>query len=125
MIAADSSSFIAYLKEDFAVDIQHLKNAIENATLVLPPVVLTEVLSNSRLPQHIVEQIEALPVLPLLSGFWSRAGKLRAKLLAHKLKARLADCLIAQCCIDNHVSLITRDSNFRHFVQHGGLVLAE
>ena len=125
MIAVDSSSFIAFFKEDAAKDVQWISDALENGKLVLPPPVLTEVLSNSLLPKHLVEYIEALPLLPVFAGLWSRAGVMRSKLLAKKLKARLADTLIAQVCIDHGVPLITRDNDFRHFVTHAGLVLFE
>ena len=47
----------------------------------------------------------------------------RAKLLANRLRARLADTLIAQPCLDHEVRLITRDRNSQHFVQHAGLEL--
>ena len=72
-----------------------------------------------------IEAIKELPVLFLSSGFWSRAGVLRAKILAKKLKARLADALIAQVCIDHNIPLITRDNDFRHYVKHAGLILFE
>ena len=56
-------------------------------------------------------------------GYWERAGKLRALLIAKRLKPRLADTLIAQICIDNDIPLITRDKDFRHFAKHAGLRL--
>jgi predicted nucleic acid-binding protein len=40
------------------------------------------------------------------------------------LKAKVADALIAQSCIDHDVALITRDRGFRHFAKHCGLRLA-
>ena len=123
MIAVDSSSFIAFIKEDAGQDIQWIADALNNEKLMLPPVVLVEVLSNHRLPNHWVEYIEALPLLSCSEGFWSRAGTLRAHLLARKLKARLADTLIAQSCIDHQIPLITRDSDFRHYVKYGLVLL--
>ena len=44
---------------------------------------------------------------------------------ARGLKARLADALVAQSCIDHGVSLIARDADFRHFARFGRLVLAQ
>ena len=40
------------------------------------------------------------------------------------LKAKLADALIAQCCIDADVPLIARDADYRHFERWCGLKLA-
>ncbi|HTV04522.1 MAG TPA: PIN domain-containing protein [Acidobacteriaceae bacterium] len=58
-----------------------------------------------------------VPLITLKDGFWHRAGKLRAKALARKRKARVGDALIAQCCIDADIALITRDGDFKAFSQ--------
>jgi predicted nucleic acid-binding protein len=60
----------------------------------------------------------------VIDGYWQRAGESRRALKTHKLKARIADALIAQSCIDHDVALITRDVDFRHFAKHCGLKLA-
>ena len=57
-------------------------------------------------------------------GYWVRAGEARRLLHKHGLKAKVADALIAQSCIDHDVALITRDRDFRHFAKHCGLKLA-
>ena len=41
------------------------------------------------------------------------------QLLRNGRKAKLADCLIAQACIDNDAPLITYDRDFRHFESAG------
>lgn len=64
-----------------------------------------------------------LPVLEVRSGFWVRAAATRSRILAKRLRARLADTLIAQSCIDNRTPLITRDGDFRHFSAYAGLEL--
>ena len=60
-----------------------------------------------------------LPVLPTNDGYWKRAGELRRSVLEVGRKAKLADALIAQVCIDNNASLITNDADFRHFTRAG------
>jgi predicted nucleic acid-binding protein len=87
----------------------------------LPPVVLTELLSDPKLPRKVADLIQRLPLLEPKPGFWVRAGALRAKVLALHRKAMLADTLIAQSCIDAGVELVTRDSDFRNFTKPGGL----
>lgn len=62
-----------------------------------------------------------LPVLEIAEGYWHRAGLLRARLLARSRRARLADSLVAQSCLDHDLSLVTRDSGFRHFVRMAGI----
>ena len=43
--------------------------------------------------------------------------------LARRRTARLGDALIAQSCIDGGVSLLTRDRDFRAFIEAAGLNL--
>jgi predicted nucleic acid-binding protein len=65
-----------------------------------------------------------LPLLEIVDGYWARAGQARRLLIRKGLKAKTADALIAQSCIDHDVALITRDKDFRHFAKHCGLKLA-
>jgi len=58
-----------------------------------------------------------------MDGYWERAGGLRASLLARRRKARLADTLIAQSCLDHDVELVARDPDFTPFAAIGGLKL--
>jgi predicted nucleic acid-binding protein len=64
-----------------------------------------------------------LPTLELVDGYWERAGLLRAKVLGRRRKARLADTLIAQSCLDHDVELVARDPDFAPFAVIGGLKL--
>jgi predicted nucleic acid-binding protein len=59
----------------------------------------------------------------VLDGYWERAGLLRARILARKRRARLADTLIAQSCLGHDVELVARDPNFASFAEFGGLKL--
>jgi predicted nucleic acid-binding protein len=124
MIAADSSAIISFLEGNRSREAEFLATLLQTGDAVLPPAVLSEVLSDPKLPARHRELIQALPLLELLDGYWVRAGLSRAKLLSSKLKAPLADTLIAQSCIDHGVALITRDPDFRHFAKHCGLKLA-
>jgi predicted nucleic acid-binding protein len=62
--------------------------------------------------------------LEIDKDYWLRVAETRKYILSRKLRARLADTLIAQSCIDHDVALITRDTDFRHFAKHCGLKLA-
>ena len=59
--------------------------------------------------------------MEIRSGFWERAGILRAKVLAKNRRARLGDALIAQTCMDAGVTLLTRDRDFWPFAEAGEL----
>ena len=85
---------------------------------------MTELVSDPKLPAAVANLLAKLPVLLPDSGYWQRAGELRAKVVSRKHRARLADTLIAQSCIDHNVRLITRDTEFRHFARIGSLRLA-
>ncbi len=89
--------------------------ALEHAQAALPPVVLTELLSDPKVSESVKDLFMQLPVLEVTDGYWHRAGVLRARLLARRRRARLADTLIAQSCLDHDLPLVTRDSDFRHF----------
>ena len=124
MIAVDSSTLIAFIQGDRGSDVQLLDRSIDTNELALPAIVLTEVLSDPQLPEPHSTLIRVLPALDIRDGYWARAAETRAKLLARRLRARLADTLIAQSCIDHGVALITRDADFRHFAKYCGLKLA-
>jgi len=126
LIAIDSSSWIAFFSggEPAGDDTALVESALADHQACLPPVVLTELLSTPKLPHSVASLLLELPLLPPEPGFWERAGRLRAKLIARKQRARLADALIAQACLDHGVRLVTRDADFQHFARLGGLRLA-
>ena len=123
MIAADTSSVIAFLQGDSGEDVELVDEALRRSQLYLPAPVLSELVSNPKLPRGVEQDLVGIPLLEPGSGFWHRAGTLRAGVLARRRKARLADALIAQLCLDHQVRLITRDGDFRAFVEAAGLDL--
>lgn len=123
MVAVDSSSLIAFLQGEKGKDVGAVDWALEQRQAILPPVVLSELLSDPDLHPEVSELLKQLPLLEIQSGYWQRTGQLRAKVIASGLRARLADSLIAQSCIDHEVALITRDRDFANFVRHSNLKL--
>jgi hypothetical protein len=89
----------------------------------MAPVVLAELLSDPSMPAATEAGLLAVELLETTAGYWLRAGKLRAMLRQKGFKARLADTLIAQTCLDHGAPLLTRDRGFRPFSSHAGLVL--
>jgi len=124
VIAADTSSLIAFFAGDEGSDVDLIDAALAGATLLLPPVVVTELLSDSKGRNLIEADLVDAPLLEILPGYWRRAGATRALILSKGLGAKIPDVLIAQSCIDHRVPLITRDTDFRHFAKHCGLKLA-
>ena len=115
MIAADTSSLVAFLEGDSGSDVNVVEDSLNSQILTLPPVVLIEIISDPKLPKQVYKILLGLPILETLPGYWQRAGEIRAKILSRSLKVRVADALIAQSCLDYNVALITRDQDFRHF----------
>jgi len=123
VIAIDTSSFIAYLAGANGPDVDATGVALEHKQAALPPVVLSELLSDPKLSRSITGLFRQLPLLEVMDGYWERAGLLRAAIIRTGRRAPLADSLIAQSCMDHQVALITRDADFRYFVRSAGLRL--
>ena len=124
MIAADTSSLVAYFSGHPGPDVDKVFNAVAAGDLTLPPIVLTEALSDPKAGTALETKLSQLALLEPSHGYWLRAAQNRRILHENRLKAKIADSLIAQSCIDHDVALITRDRDFRHFAKHCGLRLA-
>jgi predicted nucleic acid-binding protein len=124
MIAADTNTWIAYLEGNEGPDTQLLDQTLEDRQVLMVPAVLTELLSDPNPSRDLRPILADLPLIEIQPGYWERAGALRRKVLSKGRKARLGDALIAQTCIDQDISLITRDRDFRAFVQAAGLRIA-
>ena len=123
MIALDTSSLVAYLGGASGDDVEVVATALDHHQAILPPVVLTEILSDPKLSTEARLALLDLPLLEPAAGYWERAGLLRSAVLAKGRKARVADALIAQSCLDAAVPLVTRDNDFRNFAKVAGLLL--
>lgn len=123
MIAGDTSSLVAFFQGEDTKDANLIGQFLLSHTLMLPPVVQSELYSDPTLSVRMSQLIVMLPLLEIKDGFWQRSGVLRASLFKRKCKARLPDILIAQSCIDHQVSLITRDTDFKQLAKHSDLVL--
>jgi hypothetical protein len=123
MIAVDASVVIPWLNGVTCPETTALEAALSRHLAVLPPVVLTEILSDPSAGAEVAAAIEGFSLLMLEQGYWRRAGALRAAALAAGRKARLADALVAQSCIDAKAALLTRDRDFAVFAKFGGLIL--
>jgi predicted nucleic acid-binding protein len=115
MIAADTSTWVAFLEGGAGDDTRLLDRALEDRQVVMVAVVLTELLSDPKLPSTVGESLLQIPLIEIGFGYWQRAGGLRAKVLAKRRRARLGDALIAQSCIDAGIPLLTRDRDFQAF----------
>ena len=65
MIAIDTNSLIAYLSGGPGADTDVVDAALADKTAVLPPVVLSELLSDPRLQSDVARALLGLPLLGL------------------------------------------------------------
>lgn len=124
MICVDSCVVIDLLEGLDTPHVRGLATLLRDASAVLAPVTITELLSAPRPHAALHSVLPNFYILELNEGFWERAGELRAKVRQASRKAALGDALIAQACIDNDVPLLTRDADFAAFAELGGLKLA-
>jgi hypothetical protein len=123
MVCADSSSLVAFWRGESGRDVDLVDAALASRTLHLAPVCLCELLCSPNLTPEIETSLLQLPRLHLRAGYWERAGRLRARLLQNGHRAKVADTLVAQSCLDYEVPLITRDRDFLAFARVGALKL--
>lgn len=124
MIAADTSTWVAYFEGDAGKDVQLLDQGLRDRQVLMVPAVLTELLSDPKLPADVGKTLREIPQIEIEAGYWERAGALRSKVLAKRRKARLGDALIAQTCMDQKITLVARDRDFRAFAESAGLIVA-
>jgi predicted nucleic acid-binding protein len=123
LIAVDTSTWIAFLHGESGADAELLEGALRDRRVLMVPAVLTEILSDPKLPAEVLTMLSELPLIAVEPGYWQRAGVLRARVLAKRRKGRLGDALIAQTCIDRGIPLLTRDQDFLAFADAAGLDL--
>lgn len=125
MIVADSSVLIPWAEGHVTVKTDLLDYHIGQNTLRVVPVSITELLSARDLRPEIRLVAETLDLLQFQDGYWVRAGLLRGLCLSAGRRARLADTLIAQACLDADLPLLTNDADFDVFASVGGLRLVQ
>jgi len=79
MIAADTSTWIAFLQGEDGDDARLLDQALEDRQVLMVPAVLTELMSDPKLPAGVAQTLAQLPLIEIESGYWQRAGALRAR----------------------------------------------
>lgn len=123
MIAADTNSWIYFLEQRPDSLVELMRQRISDESIIMPPMVLSELLSGPALSTLHRSRLTSVPQYPLQAGFWERSGLLRAKLLGRGLKPQMLDTFIAQYCVDHSLPLLTRDKDFAIFAKHAGLTL--
>ena len=111
-VVVDSSVLIDVLLGE---QIAAVHDALSEATLVLSPLVIAEVLSGDlslRQREMIGELLQDYILHPTPLEHWINVGNLRRMLRAHGVNATIPDAHVAQCAIDLGAVLLTRDDVF-------------
>jgi len=74
VIAADTSTWIAFLEGESGDDVQMLAKALGDRQVVMAPPVLTELLSDPALSASVARTLSDLPLIDIAPGYWQRAG---------------------------------------------------
>jgi len=122
VIAVDTCAFSNFLRSVNTSGARLFEEGLREGDIVLPPMVLTELISAKNLSDDDKALVKAIPVITLDESFWLYAGMLRLAAMKRGSKPRTLDTLIAACCLQANTPLITDDSDFRVF-KHFGLKL--
>jgi len=122
-VVVDSSVLIDVLLGE---QIAAVHRALSEATLVLSPLVIAEVLSGDLTPQQremIGELLQDYVLHPTPLEHWMNVGNLRRLLRSRGINATIPDAHVAQCAIDLDALLLTRDDVFLRIAEHTTLRL--
>lgn len=123
MICSDTSSLVALFQGETGRDVELVTQALRDRVICISPVTLTELLSDAAILPQLEKLAVRIPLLDTTSGYWQRAGKLRAHMIRQRYRPKIADTLIAQSCLDHRAPLITRDADFAAFEKIASLRL--
>lgn len=122
-LVVDTSSWIDFFRGE---TIPLLEDALALGSVVLPPIVVTELVSGARKPSDRAALTDVLADLPLHETpreHWVRAGELRLRLLEKGHAISAPDAHVAQCALDRDAPLLTRDRAFATIARHAPLRL--
>ena len=117
-----------------AIDLLHgerltaVQTALAEGSLVLSPLVVTEVLSGDlSLAQRATfgEFLQDYPMHPTPLEHWINVGNLRRMLAFRGINATIPDAHVAQCALDLDATLLTRDEIFTRIAAHTTLRLGQ
>lgn len=120
----DTSVWIDYFRGDEGADLARFRLALNEGRVVMAPVVLTELLSSTEITADVEKKLDELSFAEPSPSFWKEGGKLRRRLARLGFTASLADCLVAQSCLERGLPLLTRDKSIQKFAPRLGLALA-
>jgi predicted nucleic acid-binding protein len=120
-VVADTSTWIHFLAGNEA---PLLDDALANAAVVLPPIVVAELVSGAvrdRDRRAIARLLAELPLHSTPLDHWLRVGELRRSLKSRGISISTPDAHVAQCALDREAMLLSRDRIFGRIARLTGL----
>ena len=111
-VVADTSVWIDFFAGREATS---LEAALADATAVLPPIVVAELVcgaSSKRDRDAICDVLAEIPLHATPREHWVRVGELRRRLRSKGLSVSTPDAHVAQCALDRDATLLSRDRVF-------------
>ena len=122
-VVVDTSVWVDFFA---GADLRQLEDALAQAAVVLPPLVVAELVSGARRKRD-REAIEALlrdiPVHETPLAHWIRVGELRLRLRGRGLSVSTPDAHVAQCALDRQAVLLSHDRVFARIARFAPLRL--
>jgi tRNA(fMet)-specific endonuclease VapC len=120
-VVVDTSVWIDFFR---GRSLPAIEQALADGAVVLPPIVAAELVSGARRPEdraRIEDLLRELPLHETPLDHWIRVGRLRLRLREKGISVSTPDAHIAQCALDLHAVLFTRDAVFRRIGAVTGL----
>ena len=111
-VIADTSVWIDFFT---GRPVPSLEEALEQGSLVLPPLVVAELVSGAKRARdrdNIVDLVREFPLHETPLDHWMRVGDLRRQLSGRGLTVSTPDAHVAQCALDREAVLLSRDAVF-------------
>ena len=103
-----------------------LEDALAQGSVILTPLVVSELVSGARRPrdrESITALLGELPLHETPLDHWVRVGDLRRQLKGRGLTVSTPDAHLAQCALDRNALLLSRDAVFQRIAETGKLRL--
>jgi predicted nucleic acid-binding protein len=121
VIVSDTSTWVDYLNgQPNAL----LGEAVDNGTVVLPPLVVAEMVSGALTMEQrnaVGEIVQFAPIHDTPLAHWIDVGLLRQQLRRKGITVTLPDAHVAQCALELDATLLSRDDIFPLIAHHTSL----
>jgi predicted nucleic acid-binding protein len=122
-IVVDTSVWIEFFA---GADTRNVEDALAAGVAILPPIVVSELISGAMTPQQrdqIGELLQDAPFHTTPLDHWIRVGDLRRIVARKGLSVTIPDAHVAQCALDREAILLTHDGIFVKIAKHTKLRL--